>query len=202
MSAVPVAYYLTELGQDPSRGRRIRQKPGISKAEADDAARLEAARAEGLQEGRASAEAEYERKLKEQIADAEAKLVEARETWVQEQGEALSNRITNSLTELEQHIGDQIARIIKPVLASQSQERALESLRETVDGILSKGGLRKVEVIGPEDLLAKMRDKFEGTDAGVSYVTAPICDLKITVDETILETRIGAWAQAIEGRDA
>jgi hypothetical protein len=64
---------------------------------------------------------------------------------------------------------------------------------------LAKGEFAKLVVSGPEDLLAGLRQNFDGKVANVSFVPAAGCELRIAADETILETRIEAWAEAIQG---
>jgi hypothetical protein len=72
-------------------------------------------------------------------------------------------------------------------------------IAEAFDGLHSKGDLVRVEVSGPQDLTDKIREHLTGKAANLSFHVNGDCDLRVTVDETVLETRIGAWARAIDG---
>ena len=200
MSALPVAQYLRDLGSESGRARGGKSTPELAsarKAEVDS--RVEEAHALGVAEGRAAAWAELDARLVQHTAAAEQKLVAERQQWTSEESERLSGQIVSALSNLEVRIGDQIARILKPVLVAQVERRALTELVEAVDGLLSKGEIAKLAVSGPHDLIEKLRVHLDGRIANVSFIPTTDCDLRVTADETILETRIGAWAHAIEG---
>jgi hypothetical protein len=100
---------------------------------------------------------------------------------------------------MEVRFSEQVARILKPVLRAEAARRAVAGMMEAFDGLLSKGEFIRVEVSGPEDLLEQMRAHLAGKVANAIFHASPGCDLRITADETVLETRIGAWALAIDG---
>jgi hypothetical protein len=53
-------------------------------------------------------------------------------------------------------------------------------------------------VTGPEDLLQALRDQLAGKACAATYLPNSRADVRITVGQTILETRLGAWAAKIQ----
>jgi hypothetical protein len=162
-------------------------------------ARMAEAYGRGLAEGKAVARAELEGQLAEQQAAAEQRLVEERARWAEEEGMRLAGLIGMRLEELEVTIADQVAQILKPVFAEQVRKRAVAELAGTLEGLMANGEFGKITISGPEDLLAMLSAQLNVKIGNVAFSPAPGSDLHLTVDQTVLETRIGAWARTIEG---
>ena len=193
MTALPVAFYLTELsGEAPRRGGR---------AIGNDASELQIAEARqrGLLEGRAAAQEEHEAAAAAQAAGFAEKLESERQKWVAEQGAHLGSLIAFAIEDLERRISDLVAEVLKPVLTDQVRVKAVEELSQSLNGLLSKGEYARITVSGPSDLLALMEERVSGGPPGVSFVPADATDIIVSADETILATRISAWADAIGG---
>jgi len=199
MTALPVAYYLKELSGEPSR--RGGRAAGIfgSEEAADIDFQLKEAHQRGLAEGRAQAQAEHEAALAAQAASFEEKLAAERQRWAVEQGTHLGERIAASIDDLEQRVADAVSEVLKPVLREEIRLKAVEELSRTLESLLSKGDYSKIAISGPADLIAAMQARLAGNDAGLSFVAADGADITVSADETILATRIGAWADAIAG---
>jgi hypothetical protein len=72
-------------------------------------------------------------------------------------------------------------------------------LATALEGLMSHGDFVKLTVTGPEDLLGMLSAQLTVKIGNVTFTPAPGCDLHLTADQTVLETRIGAWARAIQG---
>lgn len=198
MTALPVAYYLKELSGEPSR--RGRGAGAFGSEEASDIDfQIKEAHQRGLVEGRAAAQAEHEAAVAALAASFEEKLAAERQKWAAEQGAHLGERIAASIEDLEQRIADAVSEILKPVLREEVRVKAVEELSRTLETLLSKGDYAKIVVSGPADLIAAMEARLAGDDASLSFVAAEGADINVSADETILATRIGAWADAIAG---
>jgi len=202
MNALPVAGYLEELTPGAGRAGGSRGGPDRGRAgsrEEDAAAALEAAYARGIDEGGSAARAEFEAQLKSQLADFEHHLRSERERWTLEQSERLSGLLLSGLRDLETTIAGTVARILKPVLLSEVYRRAVADLAEALGAVRAKGDVVSIVISGPNDLLEALRERLGDGIAGLSFVPAEGAELRIVADQTILETRIGAWVQVIEG---
>lgn len=195
MSALPIANYLRELVPEHERGRVL----GDSVRRGDVEARIAEARAKALAEARAASAAELETRLAEEAAAFEERLATERLRWTAEEGERIGARITAEIAVLEATIGAQIARILKPLLRREVEARALASLGEAIDGLLTKGTSVRLAVSGPADLLDAVRATLDGRVPGASFTESDSADITISADETILETQIGAWARSLDG---
>lgn len=194
--ALPVAYYLKDLSGDGT-GRMGRGLPGGPDGASEVEKRITDAHALGVLEGRAAAQVENDKALAAQAAQFERKLAAERQKWSADQGARLGEAVARTMQDLEQRLADQVARVLKPFLAERIQKKAAENLALCLNGMLSKGEYAKVTISGPGDLLSAVEAKL-GTFDGISFVTTEGADVIVSADETILETRIGAWAEAIE----
>jgi len=196
-TTLPVGYYLKELnGEQPGRGRLggMLGQDGASQADAQ----LRDAHARGILEGRAAAQAEYDAMMAAQAAKFEQKLAMERATWSQGEGERLAALMAGAAQEIEQRIAAQVSRVLKPIIIGKIGVQSVEELSKELGEIVSKGDFRAITISGPEDLLSAMRARF-ADQPGITFSADGGVDLSVRVDETILETRIGAWAAAVEG---
>jgi hypothetical protein len=201
MTALPVAHYLKELsGEVQRRGGRGFAALGGGEDVSELGAQLADAHARGVAEGRAAAQAEHEAALAQQAAAFEQKLAAERARWAEEQGVHLGGLIAAGLQDLETRISHVVGETLKPVLVAQARARALEELSRVLNGMLSKGAYARITVQGPADLIAAMQARL-GEHPGLSFAAAEVTDLTVTAGETVLATRIGAWADAIAGVD-
>lgn len=198
MTALPVAYYLKDLsGEAGRRGGR-----GLGAEEASDLEfQLGGAHARGVEEGRAAARAEQEAALAAQAAAFEQKLAAERETWAAEQGVRFGEAIAAAFDDLERRVSHLVSEMLKPVLDEQVRLRAVTELSRALNAMLSKGGYARIAVSGPADLIAAIEARLGGAHAGLSFAPTDAIDIAISADDTILETQIGAWRDAIAGAD-
>lgn len=198
MTALPVAHYLRDLNGELPKGIAS-SRLGSGDGESDIEQRLEEAYIRGVLEGRAAAQAEYGAQIHQQAEVAEKHLKSERERWVADEGGRLGTLIGTSLEGIGTRVAEQVARILKPFLREQVRQRSMTELASTLDGLLIKGEYSKITVSGPEDLVGVLRTHLEGRADGIVFlVLERACDISVTADETILETRIGSWLKAID----
>jgi hypothetical protein len=202
MSALPVAQYLKDLSDESGRGRAGKSSAelaGEASKGADAVARMAEAYGRGLAEGKAAAKSEFDAALVQQKTAGEEKLAAERQRWATDEGARLAALVVSAVGELEVRIADQVAQVLKPVFAEEVQRRAVGELATALEGLMSHGDFVKLTVTGPEDLLGMLSAQLTVKIGNVTFTPAPGCDLHLTADQTVLETRIGAWARAIQG---
>jgi len=205
MSAVPVASYLAEFGSGADVGSGgpawapLGAGDGERGATAADvvSARIEAAQAAGFASGKAAAMAILDARLKDQRAEFERELTSEREAWVAGEAERLATRLTGGLGELEQRLAETTARVLEPFLRAELRRQAIADLRAELEVLLRKDAGIGISVAGPEDLLQALRDRLSGTSCAVTYLANTEPDVRIAAGQTILETRLEAWAAKI-----
>ena len=198
MTALPVAHYLRDVNGDMPKGFAS-SRLAAGDGESDVEQRLEEAYIRGVLEGRAAAQAEYGAQIQQQAEVAEQRLKSERERWVADEGGRLSTLIGTSLEGIGTRVAEQVARILKPFLREQVRQRSMTELVATLDALLMKGEYSKITVSGPEDLVGVVKTHLEARADGIAFlVSERACDISVTADETILETRIGSWLKAID----
>lgn len=195
-AAFPVRHYLTEISGDVSRQLGEAARMGRN-AGSDVEARLEEARVRGVQEGRAAAEAAHVAAFAAQKAAFEAKLAAEREQWAAAEGARLAELLTAGLLDIEQKISDRVGRILAPVVAAEVRRGAVASLAETLRGMVLKGTYARLNVSGPPDLVAALEAQLGDAREALRFDVSEGVDLVVNADDTVLETRIGAWVQAL-----
>ncbi len=189
MTALPAAGYLVEFGAKSSR-------PGGAAAEV--AARIDEAYARGLAEGKAAARSECEAEIKRRSEEMAQQLVGERAAWVAETGEKLAGQLAVAARSAEESVANSLAAVLKPFLVAELRRQALEEVAGIVRGLVSKASGISMEIHGPEDLLAVLQAKLGPDAANVRFCAGAGSDVRVTADQTILETRLGAWVAKIE----
>jgi hypothetical protein len=202
MSVVPLARYLVDFGTGEEAGKSdsdvARGKVELEQARALAAKDMEAKVAEsyarGVQDGRAAAEADSAMRLQAEREAFQRELASARQAWAANEGEALAERLAAGLRQIEQGTADTVARILAQVTSATVQRAAVAELLAALEGVLAKAAGARVEIAGPEDLLAAIRARLEARSIAAVYTVSTGPDIRVTVDKTLLETRIGAWS--------
>jgi hypothetical protein len=199
MTAIPLARFLVEFGSDGDQSADGPHRHVISNPALAVDARIAEARAQGHADGRAAAEAEFAAQLESQCKDFEQQLAMARQTWAAAEGNALSEALLEALRDLEGRLAGTVARILHPFLEGEIRRASIDDLVATIETLLTRDqAVAQIKVSGPEDLLCVLRPRLAGK-IPVAFVTNEACDVRVVIDQTTLETRLGAWIAAIEG---
>jgi len=197
-SALPVAFYLKELSGEPAR-RGGRPLALGGEGASDIEVQISEAHARGILEARAEAQVEIDAAITKQAAEFDKKLATERQRWAAEQGERLAEMIALRLGEIEQGVAGCVSRILQPFLVERIRAKAVEELSRSLGAMLSKGEFAKITISGPQDLLSAIEARVAANHPGLSFEAAEGVELTVVADDTILETRMGSWGEAIEG---
>ena len=153
----------------------------------------------GVEDGKAAVEAEIAARLEEQKATFERDLVASRESSCLEQGTRIAEQLQAAIGDMEGRITDSTERVLRPFLDQAIRVQAIVELRATLQELVGKTPGITLEISGPEDLLAAVRASLPASNATVSYIANEACDVQVKAGASILETRIAAWLDKIEG---
>ena len=204
MSAIPLARFLVEFGSESDIGQATgtgsgpRTGQGSARVAEDVAARIADALVRGQNEGRAGAEAQSQAKLETQREEFEQHLASQRLAWAEQEGSVLAERMLAAIRDMETRIGECTARILQPFLKEQVRRQAVTELVALVETMLSKDRNATLAVCGPDDLVAVLRERLQGVTANVTFASGDAPDVQISLDQTILQTNLGAWIARIE----
>jgi hypothetical protein len=153
----------------------------------------------GVGDGKAAVEAEIVARLDEQKATFERDIAASRESSCLEQGTRIVEQLQAAIGDMEGRIADSTERVLRPFLDQAIRLHAIAELRATLQELVGKTPGITLEISGPEDLLAAIRASLPASIATVSYIANEACDVQVKAGASILETRIAAWLDQIEG---
>ncbi|NMN60787.1 hypothetical protein FHT36_004718 [Xanthobacter sp. SG618] len=190
VSAVPPVPAIT-----PTPALRPHEHPGAEaiRAAAEEARRValkEAAIAlAACEQQLADAEAAFAARLEEEIAEARAR-------WCMEEGDRLAGLIGTGLDEVETRISEALAAVLRPFVSGAARARALDELARRVRDLLRAGAAGPaITITGSGDLAAALRAQLADVP-GIVLAEGSASDLRITCDDSVLETQLSGWAAA------
>ena len=180
-----------------------RTSPLLRRAEPERAApavstqRIEQGRLTAFEDGREAARAEFEAeraKLREAVVEEVAK---ARAQWAAEEGARLTLAHRAAIEAFEMRCAQAVANILRPFTTNLVIARVTELLVQNLDALFESRTQSLFEISGPADLLDALREKFADRDAAIAYKPNDSIDIRVRVDDTIIETQLGAWMEAL-----
>jgi hypothetical protein len=199
MSAAPIARYLLELDTGDDARATPAERPSAGKpSTTSKIAMIDEAYTKGFESGKTAAEAQIASRIVERDTLHQNELASAREAWTQLESGRLAEQLMQGLEALEARLADTTARILKPFLAAEMHRRAIADLAESLAVLRTQDKTAVISVSGAADLLEALRACLEGKLENVTYHQSDACDVRVTVGQTVLETRVGAWMARIE----
>lgn len=207
----PAHLFLEEFAGDTSAGRfdplpflpRIAEPPLRPDAAEQ---RVAEAFAHGLAEGRAIERARADAELTQAATDFEARLEHMQSAFSKELMERLSREIEIGFERSRSIIFARLASALLPVLRYAIAEAAIRSFAGEVARLLDEPAAGIAEVSGPADLLERIRSHAEASrgmatapwTGRIRLVPGSSPDVRMIIDDTIIETRIADWVARIE----
>lgn len=195
MSVIPVAAFLIDFDAkvvvpDVAEETSRFVFGGVGEMQAIDP--VEEAYARGIEEGRLASDADAEARIEELKAGMERSLAATRQAWCEEQGPQIALAITSAIREMEDSVAQSVASVLRPFLAQAVREKAIGALRTLLQDLLASTPDVRLEVSGPEDLLAAVRASLP-TQSAVTYVASEGVDVQVKAGASVIETRIAEW---------
>lgn len=217
MKPVPFAQYLARQQQAEARPADVRPwPPRASAAEAPErkspllrqfekpapdagepARRLEQAHLQAFEEGRAIGLKEREDEIDRLRARQKDEIAKARANWAENEGERLAAAHYAALQDFERRCAQTIAHILRPFLTQLAIARVTEALVGTLEALFAARSPSLFEISGPADLLAALEEKFRAHKARIAFKPSESIDVRVCVEDTIVETQLGPWLEAL-----
>lgn len=194
MRVIPLAAYL-DRGSPTGPGSSAIAGPAISQVTREE--EISQARRESEKLGREAARLEHEEELRNERERFETRLAEERQAWAREQGGELAKGIEAGFTRIEAAIAEVTARLLEPVIIEEARRTALADLRETLGGLLADPDTARLKIEGPGDLLVALREGLGSKDNLVVFAPSDRPDIRVETGDTVIETRLGAWASRL-----
>ena len=98
---------------------------------------------------------------------------------------------------LSLQLAEQALQVLQPLFDEHICQLAVATLAATVRDTLQQAGSSAVIVRGPAHLYARLRPLFEKDGIESRLVETPSVDISVEIADTVLVTRLAAWAQSI-----
>lgn len=157
----------------------------------DHAAILAAAVAAARTEALASARQEFEAERARDAESFDAHLALARQQWAAETAETLRVGLTSAHEAIEARICDSLGRILVPFLSDAVRAQALQEMSTLITRLLDDPKTPLLRISGPDVLIDVLRARHEGS--AIEFQTSEAVDVRVTADDTVIETQLGAW---------
>lgn len=211
MSHVTLASLLTDYGvsdDDEPKGINLQAAalseedlaPGIGfeRLPESSTSALEDAYKRGYEEGQREAEARMAHDLGEQRAAAELKLGQARKTWALEFGQALSQELSSAVKDMHHVLADNFAEVLLPIIRDEMRGEAVRKISAAIRTTAPTDWQGPLLIEGPSDLLTALRENLADMESIIECQPVEGRDVKVTINETILETQLEAWGDAVK----
>jgi hypothetical protein len=159
--------------------------------------RIEQGRLIAFEDGRQAERkelAEERARMREQLA---AEVARERTRWAEEEAERLLLAHRDALADFETRCAQAVANILRPFLTELAIARVTDALVENLDALFAARAQTLFDISGPADLLDALRRKYADRDASIVFRPDESIDVRVRVDDTIIETRLGVWMEAL-----
>jgi hypothetical protein len=159
--------------------------------------RIEQGRLTAFEDGREAARAEFEAERANLRAAVAEEIAKARSIWTAEEGARLTLAHRAAIEAFETRCAQAVANILRPFTTTLVIGRVTELLVQNLEVLFASRTPSLFEISGPADLLDALREKFADRDAAIVYKPNDRIDIRVRVDDTIIETQLGPWMKAL-----
>jgi hypothetical protein len=163
---------------------------------------LEAERAAAFAEGKAAGEAEIRSAWEAERESADAKHAKALDSLKYRlEGDALirlETMLRDTVERLADHVCEQVAPVLAPVLQEAVAAKAIEDLARAVKDALLSEKAAQVTVRGPVTLFEKFKAALGEDAPDLQHKEADDLDISIDINDAVLVTRLSAWAGSLK----
>jgi hypothetical protein len=111
--------------------------------------------------------------------------------------------IAGRLAELEQRVTElatsAAARILGQIVSEDIRQRSVAQLAAVIRDAIDDADTVRIRVRGPQSLFLPLSQAMGSHARRLEYAEAPTFDLTVSIDETLFETRMAEWSDALSG---
>lgn len=220
MMARPIHHFLKEFGSEsgeaPFQPPLARPALVAAHARAPEtvavpppdtlAIKVKEAYQQGLAAGRALEREASEAQAAELAVDLERRLESVRSTFSTALAENLAVELRTGIEAASARMSSHIATALAPFLREGLAQAAIESFVKEIGGMIDTTEGLSVEVACPKEIIEPLRERLaeamaaRGAPPGsVRCVPGDTADIRVTLNETVIETRLAEWLLRLEG---
>ncbi|MGY5778606.1 hypothetical protein [Rhizobium sp. LEGMi135b] len=118
--------------------------------------------------------------------------------YEEQAAEKIAADMTRIATMLGQAISTEAAAILAPIMTETLTTKAVADLAELVRAAILDGSAGPISVSGPRHLFELLHDHLGDAGALLRHFEADDVDLTVTIGESVLVTRMSAWAASLK----
>ena len=140
---------------------------------------------------------EHEAALLAERQQHETELANMQVALGEQAGANISARLDQIAREASQHASAAVARILGGVLSDTLLERSIAALARSIDAGLQESEAVRIEVRAPQFLFEALSKALAGRAASLHHIEADGLDLSVSLDGTVMETRLSEWSATL-----
>ncbi len=202
LSIVPQRYF-PDLDDDISSEAvfAVKQQPQIPPPPVQPQIDVEAERREASVQGRLEAEKELSAAHAKEIAKLTARHAAELETmrtrFDTEIAAMINNRVSEMGSQIATLLADQTARVLAPVMDQVLLQKSIADLAKMIEHSIDAGEGCKINVKGPLPLFEALKRHLKDETLIFRHQETADIDLSVEFGESILVTRMAAWADTV-----
>ncbi len=158
--------------------------------------------AAGYDRGFAEAQAKtiecYEALLREREAAFEERLAAERQRWAETTAAESARLIKDEIYRCECAIGNEVARLLLPLIGEQLTQRSINEIRDLVRRLLTESPEAHLRISGPRDLVEAMREALGENGLHASVQESDTLELRVEIDQVVVESRVSKWIERLQ----
>jgi hypothetical protein len=215
MMARPIHHFLKEFGSGetsfqppmPTPDLRI-DVPVVAAPPAPDPVEMQVQDAyqQGLEAGRAFEREQSEAQAAEMVIDFNHRLEEAQKAFSVKLAESLADEFRAGLEAARLSISSHVATALMPLLRNGLTHSAIHAFVAELDSMIESAEGMTVEVVCPRALMEPVRAALgeamarRGAPPGtVRCMLGDNAEVRVAINDTVLETRLADWLSRLEG---
>ena len=100
-------------------------------------------------------------------------------------------------TEISRMASQAVARMLAAILSDDLQKRSLDELQRVIRNALTDNEAVGIRIHGPLSLFEAVKPALGKRAEQIAYVESAGFDLTVTIDESIFQTRMAEWSEAL-----
>ncbi|GAC1041642.1 hypothetical protein [Rhizobium sp. No.120] len=178
---------------EPSEFSEIPGEPTV-----DVEAERRAAYAEGYEAASQELTRKHQAELDAMAQSFRAEMDALRIRYEEQAAERIAADMNRIAAMLGQAISTEAAAILAPIMTETLTTRAVGDLAELVKASILDGGVGPISVSGPRHLFEVLHSRLGHDGSLLRHVEADDVDLTVTIGESVLVTRMSAWAASLK----
>lgn len=151
----------------------------------------------GFSEAQSSVAQKYEALLKEKTEAFQAELAAERAQWAERSADQSVLLIKEEIARCETAIGEQVARLLLPLVETQLAQGAVREIRDLVRRLLAESPEAHMRISGPSTMVEAMRTALGENGLHASVQESDVLDLKVEIDQVVIESRVSKWVERL-----